>query len=184
MDATPVPCGQSVITARRSGLAGWAGYGYCPSHSRWYWGSKLLLICTCDGTVTGFCLANPKLFGERQQARQALECQPANRPEPGTAIVTDKGLAGEETEEFFASPDLGLTLIRRPARTRRLPGPYRTGRASASRPSSGPGRTNSAWNATAGASSQDCRHASCSACSPSMPRSGTTGRSAHPSSAP
>jgi hypothetical protein len=52
MDATPVPCGQSVFTARRSGLAGWAGYGYCPSHSRWYWGSKLLLIVTCDGTVT------------------------------------------------------------------------------------------------------------------------------------
>ena len=36
MDATPIPCGQSVITARRSGLSGWAGYGYCPSHSRWY----------------------------------------------------------------------------------------------------------------------------------------------------
>jgi hypothetical protein len=35
MDA-PMPCGQSVITARRSGLAGWAGYGYGPSHSRWY----------------------------------------------------------------------------------------------------------------------------------------------------
>ena len=63
MDATPVPCGQSVITAKRSDLAGWAGYGYCPSHSRWYWGSKLLLMCTCDGTVTGFGLANPKLFG-------------------------------------------------------------------------------------------------------------------------
>src|SRR5215470_17576506 len=26
MDATPIPCGQSVITARRSDLAGWAGY--------------------------------------------------------------------------------------------------------------------------------------------------------------
>jgi hypothetical protein len=91
-DATPVPCGQPVITARRSGLARWAGYGYCPSHSHWYCGSMPLLTCTCDGTVTGFCLANPKLFGERQPARQALECQPANRPEPGTAIVTDKGL--------------------------------------------------------------------------------------------
>ncbi len=30
MDTTPVPCAQPVITARRSGLAGWAGYGYCP----------------------------------------------------------------------------------------------------------------------------------------------------------
>jgi hypothetical protein len=115
MDATPVPCGQSAVTARRSELYGWAGYGYCPSHSRWYWGSKLLFLCTCDGTVTGFALANPKLFGEREQARQMLDHQPANRPAPGTAIVTDKGLAGEDTEAFFAGPDLGLTLIR-PAR--------------------------------------------------------------------
>jgi hypothetical protein len=59
MDATPVPCGQSAVTARRSNLFGHAGYGYCPSHSRWYWGAKLLLIVTCDGTVTGFALATP-----------------------------------------------------------------------------------------------------------------------------
>jgi len=115
MDATPVPCGHWVITARRSDLYGWAGYGYCPSHSRWYWGAKLLLICACDGTVTGFGLANPKLFGEREQARQLLEHQPANRPAPGTAIVTDKGLSGEDTEAFFGGDDLRLTLIR-PAR--------------------------------------------------------------------
>ncbi len=115
LDATPIPCGQSAVTARRSDLFGYAGYGYCPSHSRWYWGSKLMLICTCDGTVTGFGLANPKLTGEREQARQMLKDRPANRPAPGTAIVTDKGLAGEDTEEFFASPGLDLALIR-PAR--------------------------------------------------------------------
>jgi hypothetical protein len=115
MDATPVPCGHSVITAKRSDLSGWAGYGYCPSHSRWYWGSKLLLIVTCDGTVTGFGLANPKLFGEREQARQMLERQPANRPRPGTAVVTDKGLSGEDFEEYFTGQELALALIR-PAR--------------------------------------------------------------------
>jgi Transposase DDE domain len=115
MDATPIPCGHSVITAKRSGLAGWAGYGYCPSHSRWYWGSKLLLLCTCDGTVTGFGLANPKLYGEREQAREMLKDQPANRPAPGTAVVTDKGLSGQETEAFFAGDDLRLVLVR-PAR--------------------------------------------------------------------
>jgi hypothetical protein len=111
----PIPCGQSVVTAKRSDLYGWAGYGYCASHSRWYWGSKLLLICTCDGTVTGFGLASPKLYGEREEARQLLEHQPANRPAPGTTVVTDKGLSGKETEEFFAGDDLRLTLVR-PAR--------------------------------------------------------------------
>jgi hypothetical protein len=44
-----------------------------------------------------------------------LERQPANRPAPGTAIVTDKGLSGEDTEAFFASPCPGPGLIR-PAR--------------------------------------------------------------------
>jgi hypothetical protein len=137
MDATPVPCGQSAVTAKRSDLYGWAGYGYCPSHSRWYWGTKLLLMCTCDGTVTGFCLANPKLHGERDQARQMLARQPANRPAPGTAVVTDKGLSGEDTETFFAGPDLGLTLIRPAAKTRSSPGTSRTGCDNASRRSSG-----------------------------------------------
>ena len=41
------------------------------------------LISTCDGIVTGFSLANPKLAGERDQARQTLRDQPANRPAPG-----------------------------------------------------------------------------------------------------
>jgi hypothetical protein len=124
MDATPVPCGQSAVTARRSDLYGYAGYGYCPSHSRWYWGSKLTLTCTCDGTVTGFGLANPKLYGEREAARQMLRDQPANRPSPGTAVVTDKGLSGEETEEFFASDDLQLTLIRPARKDEKQPRPF------------------------------------------------------------
>jgi hypothetical protein len=71
-----------------------------------------MLIVTCGGTVTGSGLANPKPFGKRDQARQMLRDQPANRPAPGTAVVTDKGLAGEDTEAFFAGPDLSLTLIR------------------------------------------------------------------------
>jgi hypothetical protein len=69
MDATPVPCGTSAVTAKRSDLF-------------------------------GVSLANPKMHGERDQARQTLERQPANRPAPGTAVVTDKGLSGHSTEEF------------------------------------------------------------------------------------
>jgi len=124
LDATPVPCGQSAVTARRSNLFGYAGYGYCPSHSRWYWGPKLMLLCTCEGTVTGFGLANPKLYGERDQARQMLTGQPANRPAPGTAVVTDKGLAGQDTEAFFAGPELGLTLIRPARKDETAPRPF------------------------------------------------------------
>ena len=39
LDSTPVPCGQSRETTRRSALAGHAGYGRCASHSRWFWAS-------------------------------------------------------------------------------------------------------------------------------------------------
>ena len=54
-------------------------------------------------------------MGEREQARLLLAQQPANRPAQGSAVVCDKGLAGTDTEAFFASPGLDLTLIR-PAR--------------------------------------------------------------------
>lgn len=36
-DATPVPCGMSRETVKRSEMAGHAGYGYCAAHSRFYW---------------------------------------------------------------------------------------------------------------------------------------------------
>ncbi|HEX6449798.1 MAG TPA: hypothetical protein VF060_10095 [Trebonia sp.] len=175
MDATPVPCGQSVITARRSDLYGYAGYGYCPSHSRWYWGSKLLLICTCDGTVTGFSLANPKLCGEREQARQSLTSQPANRPAPGTAVVTDKGLSGEDTEQFFTSDDMQLTLIRPARKDEKQPRDFPNWLRQRVEAIIWTLRTNSASNATADASPPDCGPASSSGCSPSTRSSGTTG---------
>ncbi|SNT19522.1 hypothetical protein SAMN05216252_11668 [Actinacidiphila glaucinigra] len=40
-DSTPVPCGMSRPTVSRSKLAGWANYGYCASHSRFFWGLRL-----------------------------------------------------------------------------------------------------------------------------------------------
>jgi len=122
MDGTPIGCGQSKTTTQRSNLFGQAGYGYETSHSRYYWGVKLMLICTADGTVTGFGLANPKLWGEREETRQLLTHQAANRPAPGTTVVTDKGLSGEDTERLFAG--LGLTLIRPARKDEKPPRPF------------------------------------------------------------
>lgn len=64
-DATPVPCGTSRETVKRSDLAGHAGYGYCASYSRYYWGLKLYLVCAGDGMPIMWCLAHPKI-GERE----------------------------------------------------------------------------------------------------------------------
>ena len=49
LDSTPIPCAASRTTVRRSALAGIAGYGYCASHSRYFWGSA----CTSCAPPTG-----------------------------------------------------------------------------------------------------------------------------------
>ena len=74
--------------------------------------------------MTGFSLANPKMHGERDQARQTLERQPANRPAAGTAVITDKGPSGQGTEEFFAGDSLRLTLIRPARKDEKQPRPF------------------------------------------------------------
>ena len=58
--STPVECGRSRETAKRSDLAGWASYGYCASHSRWPWGLRLHVIATPSGLPIAFALASPK----------------------------------------------------------------------------------------------------------------------------
>jgi hypothetical protein len=113
VDGTPVPCGASRTTANRSNLFGWAGYGRDTSHHRFSWGATLLLLVTCEGTTTGFGLANPKLVGERQALLRLLEL-PANRPAADTVLVGDKGLAGREVQAALADQHL---LLVRPART-------------------------------------------------------------------
>jgi hypothetical protein len=55
-DATPVPCGMSRQTVKRSDLVGYAGYGYCASHSRYYWELKLYRVCAGDGMPIMWCL--------------------------------------------------------------------------------------------------------------------------------
>jgi hypothetical protein len=113
LDGTPVVCGRSPATARRSNLAGWAGYGRDTSHHCFYWGSRLLLLTTPDGTVTGFGLANPKQLGERQAVVAMLGAVAANRPAPGTLLVGDKGFAGCDFQTALAELELGMV---RPAR--------------------------------------------------------------------
>jgi hypothetical protein len=118
IDSTPVECGRSRPTAKRSALAGWAGYGYCASHSRYFWGLRLHLVCTPSGLPISFALANPKA-DERDVARAMFEREPdllARRR--GQTIIADKGYKSTEFETFLN--DHGATLIR-PAFKREQP---------------------------------------------------------------
>jgi hypothetical protein len=107
-DATPVPCGMSRETVKRSDLAGHAGYGYCASHSRFYWGLKLYLVCTGDGMPIMWCLANPKI-GEREVVAALLEHN-HHLIRNGQILLADKGFAGREFKQLTGS--MGLTLLR------------------------------------------------------------------------
>ena len=110
VDATPVPCGTSRETVKRSDLAGWAGYGYCAAHSRWYWGLKLYLITTTEGIPVAWCLANPKL-GEREVAAELFgHAHDLGALREQMIVVADKGLSGTELERFCAD-QFGVLLV-------------------------------------------------------------------------
>lgn len=105
LDTTPVPCGQSIQTTRTSELAPWAGFGYCPAHSRRYWGFKLVLLCAPDGTIVDFDLVAANT-PEREAALALLQ---ANEIDNET-VISDKGIAGTEFENAVA--ELGALLLR------------------------------------------------------------------------
>jgi hypothetical protein len=108
LDSTPVPCGASRETAKRSELAGWATYGYCASHSRYFWGLRLYLLCAPDGMPICFCLA-PANEGEREVAGAMLDQARRDGLLTGEeTIVSDKGFAGQEFEQIVASLDAQL----------------------------------------------------------------------------
>jgi hypothetical protein len=90
----------------------------------------------------GFELA-PADASERDVAAEVLQ----RVQQPGSTIITDKGFAGADFEHLVL--DLGCRLIRPDRRDE----PHRHGTSAASangsKPSSGPPKTNSAWNATA-----------------------------------
>ena len=60
VDSTPVECARSRETVQRSDLAGSAEYGYCASHSRFFWGLRLHLVCTLHGLPIGWALTGAK----------------------------------------------------------------------------------------------------------------------------
>ncbi|MFY1679235.1 IS982 family transposase [Streptomyces sp. WMMC905] len=116
VDSTPVPCGMSRPTVKRSDLAGWAGYGYCASHSRFFWGLRLYLVCTPAGMPILWALADPKI-GEREVLAAMLEVEAAvvAAHDDGILLISDKGFAGRDFEQLLA--DQGITLLR-PSRKR------------------------------------------------------------------
>jgi hypothetical protein len=110
-DSTPVECARSRETAKRSDLAGLAEYGYCASHSRYFWGLRLHLLCTLGGLPVGFALTGAK--ADERHTLLAILDDPALPIRHGQTVIADKNYYGREFEA--ALPELGVTLLR-PAR--------------------------------------------------------------------
>jgi hypothetical protein len=108
VDSTPLPCAASRETVRRSALAGHAGYGYCKSHHRYFWGFGLYVLAAPDGLPVAWCLASPKL-GERKVVAALLDHERA-RLRPGLILVGDKGFAGRELDRLVVG--YGAVLLR------------------------------------------------------------------------
>jgi len=109
IDSTPVECARSRETVQRSALGEAADYGWCASHSRFFWGFRLHLLAAPDGTPRAIELASPKL-DERQVGLALLARCPRSG---GETLIADKGYAGREFAAAVAALD---AVVARPAR--------------------------------------------------------------------
>ena len=101
--------GRCPLRTRSSVAGSRPGYGYCASHSRWFWGFRLYLIATAEGMPVIWGLAHPGL-GEREVTRALLE-RDHQLIRGGQVILGDKGFAGKDFEAFITG-ELGAHLIR------------------------------------------------------------------------
>jgi len=166
VDSTPVECGRSKETVKRSDLAGWAEYGYCASHSRYFWGLRLHLVCTLGGLPIGFALTGAKA-DERQTLLDIFHTDPTlTGDRPGQTLIGDKNYFGAEFEAELA--EAGLDLLR-PARKARpnAPGPGSSSHyARPSNRSTRPSKASLTWNDTAVTPPTGSSCVSCNASSP------------------
>jgi hypothetical protein len=106
IDSTPVECARSRETVKRSQLADAADYGWCASHSRFFWGFRLHALFALDGTPRALTLASPKR-DDREVGLMLLErCQLSG----GETVVGDKNYAGRDFAQ--AVSDLDATIVR------------------------------------------------------------------------
>ncbi len=129
VDSTPVECARSRETVRRSELAGWAEYGYCASHSRYFWGLRLHLVATLHGLPIAVAVTGAKA-DERQVVLDILSAHRdllSDRTEQ--TVIADKNYYGRDFETTLAQAGLRLLRPRRagepPRRDRELFKPLR-----------------------------------------------------------
>ena len=88
---------------QRSDLAGWADYGYCASHCRWFWGLRLHLVCTLRGLPVVFALTDPKA-DEREVLLGIFDDTSLVEGRAGQTLIGDKGYYGRTSRPPWPPP--------------------------------------------------------------------------------
>jgi hypothetical protein len=115
VDSTPVECARSRETVKRGGshslpdaLTDAADYGYCASHSRFFFGFRLHALFAPDGTPRALELTSPKIDKRDAALRMLARCGHG-----GETLIGDKGYASRAFDADLATLD---ALILRPRR--------------------------------------------------------------------
>jgi hypothetical protein len=111
VDSTPVECARSIETTRRSQLADAADYGYCASHSRFFWGFRLHALFALDGTPRALALTSPKVDEKTVCLQLVARCE--RQPGQMLILIGDKNFRGQGFEADLALLD---ATIHRPRR--------------------------------------------------------------------
>nr|WP_176735852.1 transposase [Streptomyces sp. SID4946] len=85
-------------------------YGYCASHSRFFWGLRLHLVCTLQGLPVAFALTGAEA-DERETLLDLLAAEPyLVAARPGQTLIGDKNYFGRDFERELAQQ--GIRLLR------------------------------------------------------------------------
>lgn len=137
LDSTPVECGRSLETTRRSQLADVCGYSYSRSHSRWFWGMPSISPARPTAHHGPRRWSRPTVPSARSRSRSCRALSPAVRRSSATRATP-----------AASSPTLS-PLSAQPYCDRREPPNHRPAHiwhrsGNESSPSSGPAKTCSA----------------------------------------
>jgi hypothetical protein len=96
---------------KRSDLAGGAEYGYCASHSRFFWGLRLHLVCTLQGLPIAFALTGAKA-DERETFKGQLGLERRRGRTPGDVIARVMQRILALTAAIWHNDATGQTVLR------------------------------------------------------------------------
>lgn len=115
VDSTPVECARSRETVKRGGassladaISDAADYGYCASHSRFFYGFRLHTLFAMDGTPRAIALTSPKIDEKEVCLQLVARC--ARQPGQFLTLIGDKNFRGARFEADLAALD--ATIIR------------------------------------------------------------------------